>query len=326
MFFLFFFFFFLMIRRPPRSTLFPYTTLFRSRRRTLSAGTRRTSAPPPRTNRGTDIPARRRPTDTPPCRNAHRSACNRPHPVDGVGAPAERPPGAASCGHFQGDHPHPQDLTFTFENAWSAGAEQPICDVQHVHLCERLVIGLSPVRVLVGSEPEGLNRRHPEVAGAAHVLEQPVADEQRLTGGRAYRRQGTLEDLRVRFPLSDLRRENRKVDPFSDPHLLEIAAQQPARIERVRDERQLQATRAQRLEHRVGRRPEHARRLPPLVLRLEKPIELRVRDLHAEVPERLADDAQVLDLLERPRNPEQRLELLAEVPQDLVAGREVVAT
>src|SRR2546429_8676998 len=32
-FILFFLFFFLMIRRPPRSTLFPYTTLFRSRRR-----------------------------------------------------------------------------------------------------------------------------------------------------------------------------------------------------------------------------------------------------------------------------------------------------
>src|SRR5215213_10775534 len=32
-FFIFFFFFFLMIRRPPRSTLFPYTTLFRSRAR-----------------------------------------------------------------------------------------------------------------------------------------------------------------------------------------------------------------------------------------------------------------------------------------------------
>src|SRR5258708_26690232 len=29
----YFFFFFLMIRRPPRSTLFPYTTLFRSQRR-----------------------------------------------------------------------------------------------------------------------------------------------------------------------------------------------------------------------------------------------------------------------------------------------------
>src|SRR5947207_14217864 len=30
LYFYFFFFFFLMIRRPPRSTLFPYTTLFRS--------------------------------------------------------------------------------------------------------------------------------------------------------------------------------------------------------------------------------------------------------------------------------------------------------
>src|SRR2546430_7388657 len=29
---MYFFFFFLMIRRPPRSTLFPYTTLFRSHR------------------------------------------------------------------------------------------------------------------------------------------------------------------------------------------------------------------------------------------------------------------------------------------------------
>src|SRR5690348_18171261 len=33
---LLFFFFFLMIRRPPRSTLFPYTTLFRSRREARS--------------------------------------------------------------------------------------------------------------------------------------------------------------------------------------------------------------------------------------------------------------------------------------------------
>src|SRR5256885_3154289 len=33
-------FFFLMIRRPPRSTLFPYTTLFRSRSRACAARTR----------------------------------------------------------------------------------------------------------------------------------------------------------------------------------------------------------------------------------------------------------------------------------------------
>src|SRR5215216_7730666 len=40
-FYVFFFFFFLMIRRPPRSTLFPYTTLFRSCR---PGGRRRRSA------------------------------------------------------------------------------------------------------------------------------------------------------------------------------------------------------------------------------------------------------------------------------------------
>src|SRR5258707_9137190 len=39
----FFFFFFLMIRRPPRSTLFPYTTLFRSAAGT--AGARPATAP-----------------------------------------------------------------------------------------------------------------------------------------------------------------------------------------------------------------------------------------------------------------------------------------
>src|SRR2546429_4295162 len=33
------FFFFLMIRRPPRSTLFPYTTLFRSMRKGSTTGT-----------------------------------------------------------------------------------------------------------------------------------------------------------------------------------------------------------------------------------------------------------------------------------------------
>src|SRR2546430_17240505 len=33
-----FFFFFLMIRRPPRSTLFPYTTLFRSPSRKRTSG------------------------------------------------------------------------------------------------------------------------------------------------------------------------------------------------------------------------------------------------------------------------------------------------
>src|SRR2546422_10245898 len=38
LFYLYLFFFFLMIRRPPRSTLFPYTTLFRSRLGRSSGG------------------------------------------------------------------------------------------------------------------------------------------------------------------------------------------------------------------------------------------------------------------------------------------------
>src|SRR2546425_9507383 len=42
---MFFFFFFLMIRRPPRSTLFPYTTLFRSHDELVSEV-------PPRRQRG----------------------------------------------------------------------------------------------------------------------------------------------------------------------------------------------------------------------------------------------------------------------------------
>src|SRR6476619_7837091 len=40
-----FIFFFLMIRRPPRSTLFPYTTLFRSARGGGPPGASRCSAP-----------------------------------------------------------------------------------------------------------------------------------------------------------------------------------------------------------------------------------------------------------------------------------------
>src|SRR5258706_7751047 len=39
--YLYYFFFFLMIRRPPRSTLFPYTTLFRSIYRQALAGGQR---------------------------------------------------------------------------------------------------------------------------------------------------------------------------------------------------------------------------------------------------------------------------------------------
>src|SRR5215813_15049904 len=49
----FFFVFFLMIRRPPRSTLFPYTTLFRSdRRRVRQRVVREVLLPPERHQAG----------------------------------------------------------------------------------------------------------------------------------------------------------------------------------------------------------------------------------------------------------------------------------
>src|SRR6267142_6069608 len=47
-FFFSFVFFFLMIRRPPRSTLFPYTTLFRSGRHWNPLGCRYICTPAPR--------------------------------------------------------------------------------------------------------------------------------------------------------------------------------------------------------------------------------------------------------------------------------------
>src|SRR3712207_8717445 len=58
------FFFFLMIRRPPRSTLFPYTTLFRSEIDTLQSGS---GVVPPKRNesceRNSTVP------DPPPSRS-----------------------------------------------------------------------------------------------------------------------------------------------------------------------------------------------------------------------------------------------------------------
>src|SRR6266581_7091570 len=60
---LIFVFFFLMIRRPPRSTLFPYTTLFRSRRR-----------PPSRSARCPST----RPRSTPPRSEEHTSELQSP--------------------------------------------------------------------------------------------------------------------------------------------------------------------------------------------------------------------------------------------------------
>src|SRR6266536_1775559 len=65
------FFFFLMIRRPPRSTLFPYTTLFRSHRPAA-----RDSGPRPVSRRPLERVRVRRPL----------SPCGRAHAVGGAAA------------------------------------------------------------------------------------------------------------------------------------------------------------------------------------------------------------------------------------------------
>src|SRR6266571_7927705 len=70
-----FFFFFLMIRRPPRSTLFPYTTLFRSRaggrpRRCTRPGT---GAGTGRTRRTAPLPAAARDRKSTRLNSSHMS-------------------------------------------------------------------------------------------------------------------------------------------------------------------------------------------------------------------------------------------------------------
>src|SRR2546427_9345608 len=73
---MFFFFFFLMIRRPPRSTLFPYTTLFRSLFRDScqdTAGGRRGQGSPGATS------AANLPLTLPPARDRKSTRLNSSH-------------------------------------------------------------------------------------------------------------------------------------------------------------------------------------------------------------------------------------------------------
>src|SRR5256885_12309239 len=75
-----FFFFFLMIRRPPRSTLFPYTTLFRSHaiRRALRARAHRDPGGPPRANLGGAAGARMEPAPVTARSEEHTSELQSP--------------------------------------------------------------------------------------------------------------------------------------------------------------------------------------------------------------------------------------------------------
>src|SRR5215212_8670182 len=111
--------------------------------------------------------------------------------------------------------------------------------------------------------------------------------------------------MRLAFP--DLGGEDGKVEALRQPHLLEVALQKPPGVERVGDEPELEAARAEGLEQRVRVRRELPRRIPGRVLGLDEARQLRVVDLDLEVPEQLADEPRVLELLDGARCPEERL-------------------
>src|SRR3954452_13075617 len=117
----------------------------------------------------------------------------------------------------------------------------------------------------------------------------------------------------MRLARSDLRGEDAEVQPLREAHLLEVTVQEPAGIEGIRDEAELQATSAQRLQQRVRVRAEEPGRIPGRVLGLEIARELVVLDLHVEVPEELPDETGVLDLLDGSGHPEERLVAFPEV-------------
>src|ERR671936_1701701 len=75
----------------------------------------------------------------------------------------------------------------------------------------------------------------------------------------------------------------------------------------------------------MGVRREDPRRIPRAVLGLEVPRQLVVVDLDPEVAQQAADEAGVLDLLDRAGYPEERLVVLAEALREGVHLRQPVA-
>jgi hypothetical protein len=204
-------------------------------------------------------------------------------------------------------------------------AEQAPDDVQDVDRRERLVVGLGAARVVVRPEPERLHRRHPEPLRAQHVRVAAVPHEDRLRRVDAQPLERGLENERVRLSLPDLRREDGDVEALREAHPREVVVQEPAGVLRVRDEAELQAAVAERVEECVAGRPVLERRFPRGVLGGEEAIDLRVSQLDAELAEELPDHARVLDLLERVGRPEQRQVALPEPRSRHLGRRKAVA-
>src|SRR5581483_7672561 len=188
-----------------------------------------------------------------------------------------------------------------------------------------LEIRLAALRMLVRAKPDRLDGRQPELAGAANVLVEPVADEDGVARLDAEHLERALEDRRVRLPHADLRREDGAVEAIADAHAVAVAVQEPGRVESVRDEPELQAGPPERVQGRMGRGSEPPGRLPGRVLRLEEAVEVALRDVDPEVAEAVAYEAGVLDLLQRTRHPQERLVAFAKVLGEGVGLGEPVA-
>ena len=129
----------------------------------------------------------------------------------------------------------------------------------------------------------------------------------------------------MRLPLAYLGGEDRHVEPLGETHPLEIAVEEPAGIEGVRDETCAKAPATQAVQERVRVGAELPSRVPGGVLRLQEALELLVGKLDAEAPKELADHLGVLDLVHGAGNPEKRHVPLAKARCAFVVPGELVA-
>ncbi len=199
-------------------------------------------------------------------------------------------------------------------------AEEAPDDVQDVHLRERLVVRIGTHVIVVSPEPECLDGRQAERLGSADVGVAPVPDEERARRVDAEVVKRGLKDRRMGLPLPHLGGEDGNIEAVGEPHFLQVAAQEPARVEDVRDEPEPEVARSKRVEKRVGGRAQLTRGGPGPVLGGEEARELLVGELDSEVRKRLAHHPWVLDLLERARNPEERHILIAKPRRRLSVG------
>ncbi len=137
---------------------------------------------------------------------------------------------------------------------------------------------------VVGAKPQRLRGRHADRGSPVDVVEQPVADEERVGRVNRERVEGKLEDRRVGLAHADLAREDDRVETPGDAELGQLAADEPRRLRPgVRDDTEPQAAIAERVEERMRAVDERARRTPGCMLGVEEAGELVVGERAEQV-------------------------------------------